>query len=78
MNTVSVEVPASLHGAVSELARASGVSVNQIVASAIAEKVSALAGNDWFAARAAHGNRSAYDEALAKIADVEPEEDDRR
>ncbi len=77
MSTVSVEVPESLHAAAGELARESGVTVDQLVASALAEKVSALAGPGWLAARAARGDRARFEVALGQVADIEPDEQDR-
>ncbi len=78
MSTVSVDVPESLHEAAGELARASGITVSQLVVSAVAEKLSALAGPEWLAARAARGDRALFEAALGQVADVEPEERDRR
>ncbi len=78
MSTVSVEVPASLYAAAGELARASGMTVGQLIASALAEKVSALAGPEWLVARAARGDRTLFEAALAQVADIEPEERDLR
>lgn len=77
MSTISVGVPASLHAAAGELARASGLTVDQLVASALAEKLSALAGPTWLAARAVRGDRARFEAALAQVADIEPEEWDR-
>jgi post-segregation antitoxin (ccd killing protein) len=77
MSTISVDLPESLHAAAGELARASGVTVGQLMASALAEKVSALAGPGWLEARAARGDRARFEEALGRVADVEPEECDR-
>ena len=77
MSTITVELPESLRAAAGELAREAGVTVGQLVASALAEKVSALAGPEWLAARAARGDRARFEEALGKVADVEPEERDR-
>ncbi|MBY0512912.1 MAG: hypothetical protein K2P78_03260 [Gemmataceae bacterium] len=70
-------MPESLHAAAVELARASGLTVDQLVASALAEKVDALAGPDWLAARAARGDRAKFEAALGQVADVEPDEHDR-
>ncbi len=78
MSMVSVELPESLHAAAGELARESGVTVDQLLTSALAEKVSALAGPGWLAARGARGDRVRFEAALAQVADVEPEERDRR
>jgi hypothetical protein len=77
MSTISVDLPESLHAAAGEPARASGVSVGQFLASALAEKVAALAGPDWLAQRAARGDRSRFEEALRQVPDVEPEPRDR-
>jgi post-segregation antitoxin (ccd killing protein) len=77
MNTISVGVPESLHAAAGELARASGVTIDQLVASALAEKMSALVGPEWLAARSARGDRALFEAALGQVADVEPEERDR-
>jgi post-segregation antitoxin (ccd killing protein) len=74
---ITAEVPESLEAAAGELAREAGLTVNQLVASALAEKVSALAGPEWLAARAARGDRARFEEALGKVADVEPDERDR-
>ena len=75
--TVQVELSESLHAAAGELARASGVTVDQLVASAVAEKVSAMTGLDWLAARAKRGSREKFDAAMRQVADVEPDEQDR-
>lgn len=77
MSAVTVELPESLHAAANEFARESGVTVGQLLASALAEKVSALAGPGWLAARAARGDRTRFDEALGRVADVDPEIQDR-
>jgi len=77
MSTVSVNLPESLHAAAGALARESGVTVGQLLAAALAEKVSALAGPGWLEARAAGGNRARFEEALGRVEDVEPDERDR-
>ena len=39
---------------------------------ALAEKISALATEDYLEERAARGQRDRFEQALAKVADVEP------
>ncbi len=78
MKTYSIDLPEQLHHAADEFAREAGLTMDQLVASAVAEKVSALAGPAWLAERAKRGNRVLFDEALSRVADVEPEERDRR
>jgi hypothetical protein len=47
MSTISVRLPESLHKKARELAKREGVSINQLVATALAEKVSALLTEAW-------------------------------
>ena len=77
MSTLSVRLPNSLHARLRELARQEGVSMNQFIATAVAEKVSALMTADYLEERAARADRSAFEHVLARVPDVEPEEDDR-
>ena len=77
MSAISLRLPESLHKHVRELARQDGVSVNQFIATALAEKMSALMTNEYLEKRAARGNRRKFERALAKVADTEPEDRDR-
>ncbi len=54
-----------------------GISINQFISSAVAEKMSALMTEKYLRQRAAMGNENAFFEAMAKVPDVEPEERDR-
>jgi hypothetical protein len=76
VSTITVEVPESWEAA-GKLARRVVLTFNQLVASALAEKVSALAGPEWLATHAAGGDRARLKEALGKVADVESEGQDR-
>jgi len=53
------------------------VSMNQIIATAVAEKLSALMTEDYLEERAARGSRKRFEAVLEKVPDVEPEERDR-
>jgi hypothetical protein len=77
MSAISVRLPESLHEAVRELAKRENVSINQFIALALAEKVSALKTEEYLSARAQRGSRAKFEAALDKVADVEPEEHDR-
>ena len=78
MNTLEgVRVPDSLMQYVSELAKREGISVDQFIASAIAEKVSALDGLDYLKERAKRGSREKFLRALSKVPDVEPADEDK-
>ena len=77
MSAMSLRLPHSLHEAAKELAEREGISVNQLVTTALAEKLSALMTVEYLAARAARGNREKFLAALAKVPDVEPARWDR-
>ena len=62
--------------AVQAFAEREGVSMNQLIASALAEKLAALGAEDYLATRAARGSREQFDAALAQVPDVEPDAGD--
>lgn len=78
MSTLSLRLPDSLHKRVKELASEEGISINQFIATAVAEKMAALMTEDYLQERAARGSRARYEAALAQVPDVEPDENDRR
>jgi len=77
MNTLSVRLPNSIHHHAKRLARSEGVSVNQLVSSAVAEKLAAIDTERYLGERAARGRRVVIDAILAKVPNVEPEPHDR-
>lgn len=79
MSTLSLRLPKSLHEMVRELAKREGVSINQLIATAVAEKASALATVEYLEERAARGSREKLDRVLDKVRakDREPEPEDR-
>jgi hypothetical protein len=76
MSTVSVRLPESIHNRVRVLAKREKVSINQLITTALAEKLSALDTEAYLKERAILGDRVKFEKALSKIADVEPEEHD--
>ena len=77
MSRLSVQLPNSLHTHLEELAKREGVSVEQFISTAVAEKMAALMTESYLAERAKRGSRAKYDEALAQVPEVEPEEYDK-
>ncbi len=77
MSIVQVQIPDSLQKSLSDLADRDGISIDQFISTAIAEKLSALMTENYLKDRANRGDRSKYEAILAKVPDVEPEEDDR-
>jgi predicted transcriptional regulator len=77
MTALSLRLQTSLHRKLAEVAEREGISINQLINSAVAEKMSALLTEEYLATRAKRGSRRKFAAALSKVADVEPEERDR-
>jgi predicted transcriptional regulator len=77
MSALSVRLPESLHRKLAEVAEREGISINQLINSAVAEKMSALMTEEYLEARAKRGTRRKFANVLAKIADIEPDANDR-
>ena len=76
MSTLSVRLPTSLHRQLKELAQREGVSMNQLISSAVGEKLASLLTVDYLRDRGVQGKRSAYERVLRRVRDVAPEEGD--
>jgi hypothetical protein len=72
MTTLSLRLPESLHARLRELARREGVSINQFITLAVAEKTSALLVEEVLNARARRGDRGRFDAALSQVAEAPP------
>lgn len=77
MSTLSLRLPKSLHEQLRELAQEEGISINQFVLLAVAEKVAAISTIEYLEKRAKRGSRKRLLEILNKAPDIEPEEFDR-
>ena len=73
MSTISLRLSESLHQRVRELARREGVSINQLINSAVAEKISALLTEEYLELRAKRGSRRRFDKAMSKVRGIAPE-----
>ena len=72
MSTLSLRLPDSLHRQVKELAARDDISINQFIATAVAEKMSAIHTLEYLEARAGRGSRADFARALARVADRRP------
>ena len=77
MSSVNARLPTSLLKKLRQCARQGGSSVNQLIASAVAEMLAALLTEDYLEERAKRGSRKKFDAVLKTVPDVEPEEFDR-
>lgn len=76
MTAMSIRLPQSLHRNARDFAEREGVSMNQLIASALAEKLAALGAEEYLATRAARGSRDLFDAALAQVPDADPDAGD--
>jgi hypothetical protein len=77
MPTISLRLPESLHAAARELAKKEKISINQLITTAVAEKLAALTTAEYLEARAKRGRRKKFLRALGRVPDVDPDEIDR-
>jgi len=77
MSTISVRLPDSLHSMAKALASQDNTSMNQFIASAVAEKVSALATESYLRERAERASEIRFQAALAAVPAQRPDEFDR-
>ncbi len=77
MSTLSLRLPDSLHEEVKSLAKNEGISINQFISAAVAEKMSAIMTEKYLRKRAKQGKKSAFLEAMRKVADCKPDEQDK-
>jgi len=76
MSTISLRLPDSLHESVRDLAKEDNISINQFVATALAEKMSALITEQYLSERARKGSKDKFKAAMSKVKDIEPEAKD--
>lgn len=67
MSALSLRLPESLHHQARELARREGVSINQLIACALAEKISALQAAEYLEGRALRGSRDKLQRVLLRM-----------
>ncbi|MDP4938696.1 MAG: type II toxin-antitoxin system HicB family antitoxin [Verrucomicrobiales bacterium] len=76
MSTLSLRIPDSLHRTLKSAAEQDGVSINQFVSLAVAEKLSALQTYNLIAEKAAKGSQENFLKAMAMVSAGEVVEGD--
>lgn len=76
MSAISLRLSESLHRQVREMAKREGVSINQLISTAVAEKLSALMTVEYLEERAGRGDRKAFEAVLAKVSERKPDPGD--
>ncbi len=75
--TYPLRLPASLKAAVAEISKEDGTSINQFVATAVAEKVSAMKTAEFFTSHRAKADIKAARRILQRKGGQPPEPEDR-
>lgn len=78
MSTLSLRLPNSLHERLRELAAREGISINQLITLAAAEKVASILTVDFLAERARAADLGAFDSILARVPALPPPAGDER
>lgn len=77
MSTLSLRIPDSLHDEVKNLVKKEGISINQFISSAVAEKMSALLTEQYLLKRSKRGNKQQFFSAMSKVPDIDPDQIDK-
>ncbi len=77
LSTYPLRLPASLKAAVAEISKADGTSINQLVTTAVAEKVSAMKTAEFFSERVSRADIAAARRLLRRDGGQPPEPEDR-
>lgn len=76
--TYPLRLPASIRAEVEKLAKREGISVNQFIALAVAQKVSALNAATWFSERRSRADMKAFDRLMRRKGGEAPRPDDAK
>ena len=72
MSTLSLRLPNSIHRHIKEIATQEGVSINQFIASAVSEKISAISTENYLQQRAARAKIEEFASILENVPDRAP------
>lgn len=77
MSAINVKLPDSLHKMAKKAAQKDRITLNQLITSAVAEKLSSLTTEEYLQARAKRASRHKFLRALSQVPAREPEPRDR-
>jgi len=67
MSALNLRLPTSVHRHIRDISSQEGVSINQFIVSAVSEKISALATEEYIAARAKKARKGAFKRVLDRV-----------
>jgi len=72
MSALNLRLPESLHRHIRDIAKKEGVSINQFISTAVAEKISALMTEDYLQNRASRAQNEKFKKILNKVPKRKP------
>lgn len=72
MSALSLRLPNSIHRHIKDIAQREGVSINQFISSAVAEKISAIMTEDYLLKRANNANMVEFTRILDRVPHRKP------
>lgn len=75
--TFPLRLPRSIRASVDRVSKREGVSINQFISIAVAEKLAMLEAETYFAERQGRANLAAFDRIMARKSGEVPREDDQ-
>jgi len=72
MSALSLRLPDSIHRHMREIAKKEGVSINQFISSAVAEKISAIMTEEYLRSRAKRAKKRDLKKILDRVPDRAP------
>ena len=72
MSALSLRLPESIHRHIKEIAKREGVSINQFISSAVAEKISAIMTEEYLETRAKRAKKGSFRKILDEVPDRNP------
>ena len=72
MSALSLRLPNSIHRHIKDIARQEGVSINQFISSAVAEKISAIMTEDYLLNRANRASNAEFSRILGQVPHRKP------
>ena len=77
LSTYPLRLPRSIRASLDRVSKRDGVSINQFVSIAVAEKLAMMEAQTYFAERQARADLTAFDAMMARTGGEPPRDDDR-
>jgi len=72
MGTLSIRIPDSVHDEIKKMSKIDHISINQFIASAVTEKITALETENYISERAKLEDKKRFLTVLAKVPNTQP------